>query len=199
MKGSRWWAVAAVVLGLGVAGVYAWAQDEGSATKSAPPTQPARQGGMARGYGCCAMRPMGGPLSSPMTGGQGMREKGQPMGPKGMSGPMMMRCRMMMGAAPLSTDPAAILALRSELGLTQEQVGKLQGIVEQARAEAWTMLTEEQKRKLAETPAGPTSMMQMCQQMMKQMSGGTGGPMMCPMMGRGPGTQSTPQPGEPTK
>ncbi len=199
MKGSRWWALAAVVLGLGVAGVYVWAQDEGSATKSAPPIQPARQGGMTGGPSCCGMRPMGGTVSSPMTGGQGMREKGQPMGPKGMGGPMMMRCPMMMGAALLPTDPAAILALRSELGLTQEQVGKLQGIVEQARAEAWTMLTEEQKRKLAETPAGPTSMMQMCQQMMKQMSGGTGGPMMCPMMGSGPGTQSTPQPGQPTK
>ena len=193
MKGSRWWAVAAVVLGLGLAGVYVWAQDEGSATKSAPPTPPARQGGMARGPGCCGMQPMAGPVSNPMTGGQGTRKKGQPMGPKGMSGPMMM------GAALLPTDPAAILALRSELGLTQEQVGKLQGIVEQARAEAWTMLTEEQKRKLAETPAGPTSMMQMCQQMMKQMSAGTGGPMMCPMMGRGPDAQSMPQPGESTK
>jgi len=116
-----------------------------------------------------------------------------------MGGPMMMRGPMMMGLGLSATDPAAVLARRQELGLSQEQVTKVEGIVEKARAEAWSALTEEQKRKLAEMPAPAASMMQMCQQMMKQMSGGAGGPMMmCPWMRAARGTEGTPaQPGPP--
>jgi len=170
MKGLVVWVAVAVVLGAGFVVARAWGEGEGSGMKGmqgmqATPAAPEK--GTTQGWGCC---PMVGAKGGPAAGGM-------------MSGPMMMRCRMMMGAELTLADPSAVLALGEELGLSKEQVTKLQGIVARARNEAEAVLTADQRKKLAQVPAAPASMMQMCQRMMKQMSaGGKGEPMMCPMM-----------------
>ena len=88
-----------------------------------------------------------------------------------ISGPMMMRCRMMMAAQTDPNDPAAILALKDELGLTAEQVAKLDTLAQQAREGAQAVLTEEQRAKLKELAGTPKTMMEMHRQMMERMGG----------------------------
>jgi hypothetical protein len=100
----------------------------------------------------------------------------------GMSDAMITRCQIM-GTAQISAyDPAAVLALRSELKLTDDQVKELEAIVATAQEQVKAKLTPEQLASLQPIDATPSSMMQMCQSMPgKNMKG----MMMCPMMATG--------------
>ena len=178
MKGLGVGSLVAILLSAGVLGVHLWAEGEGG---GAPSATPAPQPSIAAPAYCGAM-----------MGPSKMQATGQPLCPMGMRGPMTG------GTSPSLTDPIAILALRRELGLSEEQVSKLQGIIERARSEAQTLLTEEQRKKLAEPTTGATPVMQMCprMQMMVQMPmGGSCYPpmMMCPMMRGWTAPQGTPQ------
>ena len=84
----------------------------------------------------------------------------------GMSPAMMMCCRMMMRAAIDPQDPAALLALKDDLGLTDEQTDKLQAIVQETRQQAAAVLTPAQKEKLKGLADAPGTMMDMCRRMM---------------------------------
>ncbi len=88
----------------------------------------------------------------------------------GMHG-MMMRCQMMMGAQIQKTDPVGLLALKEELELSEDQVGKLRQIAQTARQEAKAVLTDEQKEELEAIPDEPQSMMQMHRHMQQMMKG----------------------------
>jgi hypothetical protein len=100
----------------------------------------------------------------------------------GMSDAMITRCQIM-GTAQISAyDPAAVLALRSELKLTDDQVKELEAIVATAQEQVKTKLTPKQLASLQPIDATPSSMMQMCKSMTgKNMTG----MMMCPMMSTG--------------
>jgi hypothetical protein len=73
----------------------------------------------------------------------------------GMSDAMMKRCHIMVKARVESADPAAILALKNELELSEQQVKKLEKIAEKARDRAKALLTETQQKKLEELPDKP--------------------------------------------
>jgi len=106
----------------------------------------------------------------------------------GMSDAMMKRCRLMMSTPINPYDPAALLAVKGDLNLTDDQVAKLKSIMDKAREDAKNLLTDDQNKKLEEVAKRPDTMMEMCQQMMPMMQKmmgekGTGGQMMmCPMM-----------------
>ena len=78
-----------------------------------------------------------------------------------MSGPAMLRCQIMMRLEVTPDDPAAILALKDELGLTDEQVGQLDTILAEAREKANAVLTPEQQEKLEGLDDTPSTMMEM--------------------------------------
>ncbi|MGD0652912.1 MAG: hypothetical protein ABSA16_01080 [Thermoguttaceae bacterium] len=102
-----------------------------------------------------------------------------------MSEPMKMRCRMMMNMEVTSNDPAALLGLKDQLKLSDEQTKSLQAIIAQARQQAEKTLTDEQKAKLQPLEKLPKTMMEMHQQLMEKMGQAKGsmkGQMMCPMM-----------------
>lgn len=125
------------------------------------------------------------PHSGMMMGGMGHMNMGQMK----MSEPMMMRCRMMMSMEVKADDPAALLALKDQLKLTDEQADRLKAIVAQAREQADKVLTDEQKKQLEPMAKTPDTMMEMHRQMMQKMQQAKGsakpGMMqmpMCPMM-----------------
>ena len=100
----------------------------------------------------------------------------------GMSDAMITRCQIM-GTAQISAyDPAAVLALRSELKLTDDQVKDLEAIVATTQEQVKTKLTAEQLASLQPIAATPSSMMQMCQSMHSMTGKNMTGTMMCPMM-----------------
>jgi hypothetical protein len=102
-----------------------------------------------------------------------------------MSEPMKMRCRMMMNMEVTSHDPAALLALKDQIKLTEEQTDRLQAILTQARQQAGQVLTHEQTAQLQPLEKLPKTMAQMHHQMMEKMGHAKGGmkmQMMCPMM-----------------
>lgn len=110
-----------------------------------------------------------------------------------MSPGMKLHCRMMMSMEVKPTDPAALLALKDKLELTDEQIGRLEKIREQAREQTDGLLTAEQKKQLEPLKKMPGTCMAMHQEMMQKMmqKGGKevqakGGMMqggcMCPMM-----------------
>lgn len=102
---------------------------------------------------------------------KGEAEKGERMMEEmGMSKDMMQRCRMMMRAQLDPGDPAAVIAMKDELGLSEEQVKKLQQMAETTRSQAKGVLTEEQKKKLQEMPREPRCPMDMPEMMMKMRS-----------------------------
>ncbi|NIA08163.1 MAG: hypothetical protein GWP14_11115 [Actinobacteria bacterium] len=110
------------------------------------------------------------------------------MAKMGMSKGMMTRCRMLMRTRIETNDPAGLLAIKDELKLTKEQVGKLQTIADKARKEAKALLSDEQKKKLEAVPETPGNMMEMYGKMkpmiQKSMGGhnkGKASPMVCPM------------------
>ena len=128
------------------------------------------------------------------TGGGQSAQKGGAM-PMGhdmgqMSPEMKTKCQMMMQAQLTPSDPSALVALKDQLKLTEDQVKKLQAIQEQARKDAAAVLNDEQKQQVAKIPATPdtsTGMHQQMMQMMKDMHGGQGGGRGC-----GPGFSSKP-------
>jgi hypothetical protein len=102
-----------------------------------------------------------------------------------MSEPMKMRCGMMMNMEVTSHDPAALLALKDQLKLTEEQTKRLEAIVAQARQQAEQVLTDEQKTQVQPLEKLPTTMKEMHRQMMEKMGqakGGMKGQMTCPLM-----------------
>ena len=107
----------------------------------------------------------------------------------GMSDAMITRCQIM-GTAQISAyDPIAVLALRSELKLTDDQVKELEASVATAQEQVKTKLTPEQLASLQPIDTTPSSMMQMCQSMHSMTGKNMMGMMMCPMMPAG--TSST--------
>jgi hypothetical protein len=103
----------------------------------------------------------------------------------GMSDAMITRCQIM-GTAQISAyDPAAVLALRSELKLTDDQLKELETIVATAQKQVKAKLTAEQLASLQPIDATPSSMMQMGQSMHSMTGKNITGMMMCPMMSTG--------------
>lgn len=116
---------------------------------------------------------------------------GGPMGgdmKEKISPEMKMRCQMMMGTAVSPTDPAAILALKDQLKLTDAQTAQLEAINKDARDKAIVVLTADQKTTLDALPKSPQTMKDMHEQMMGKMQEMMGSnkmddqPMNCPMM-----------------
>jgi hypothetical protein len=102
-----------------------------------------------------------------------------------MSEPMKMRCGMMMNMEVTSHDPAALLALKDQLKLTEEQTKRLEAIVAQAQQQAEQVLTDEQKTQVQPLETLPATMKEMHKQMMEKMGqakGGMKGQMTCPLM-----------------
>lgn len=126
------------------------------------------------------------PMMQDKQGDTGMMMGGMKMSPE-----MMTRHRLLMQTRIDAQDPAALLALQQELGLSDDQVQQLEREVEQSQQAAMEILTAEQRQKVQALPEQPQSMMQMHQHMMGQM-GGEGMQGMCPMchMMGGMGTDS---------
>jgi len=159
-----------VMVGLLVCSIHSFAQSGGAKQEPAPAAQPA--GGTGRG---CPMMQGKGPMAGGMPGCCSMLQGGgnmpaacaEMMKTMGMSPGMMMGCKMRMGATVSKDDPGSILALKSELGLTEEQVKKLEALQKKTQGRAAKILNDEQKKKLAEVPDA-AQMMEMCQKMMQQ-------------------------------
>ena len=96
----------------------------------------------------------------------------------GMSDAMITRCQIMGSAQISAYDPAAVLAIRDELKLTDEQVKELETIAATTQEQVKAKLTAEQLASVQPIAATPNSMMQMCQSIHSM----TGKDMMCPMM-----------------
>ena len=105
--------------------------------------------------------------SMPMGPGM-MKQCMEMMGKMGMSPEMMQHCQAMMGTAT-QDSPSTISGRAEELGLSEEQKKKLAAIESEAWKSALEVLTTEQRKKLDDFPQTCMSMMQMCQQMMKEM------------------------------
>src|SRR3972149_933617 len=54
---------------------------------------------------------------------------------------MMMRCQMIMNTTVTPNDPAAMLALKNQLGLTEDQASQLEAINKEAQDKAAAVLT----------------------------------------------------------
>ena len=100
----------------------------------------------------------------------------------GMSDAMMTRCQIMGNAQISAYDPVAVLALRSELKLTDDQVKALEAIASTTQDQVKSKLTAEQLASLEPIAATPSSMVQMCQSMHSMTGKDMMGMMMCPMM-----------------
>ncbi len=87
----------------------------------------------------------------------------------GMSDAMMDKCKMMMHTHIENYDPAALLAIKGQLALTEEQAGKLKEITEKSRKDAEMLLTIEQKDILKKMADTPDTMMKMHKEMMPMM------------------------------
>jgi hypothetical protein len=112
----------------------------------------------------------------------------QRMKDAGMTAEMIQWCAVTGNMEVSSQDPAAILGMKAQLGLTDEQVQKLQAIVAASRQQAEALLTQEQKDKVGAL-GKPATMTQMHTQMM---------PMMGAMGGRRPAAgPATAQPDAP--
>lgn len=96
----------------------------------------------------------------------------------GMGPGMMMRWSMMGSLQVDSNDPAALLALKTELSLTADQQEKLAAIQKEAQEKAKAILTETQQAQVKPLLETPNTMMGMCQQwhakMNKRSGSGTG-------------------------
>lgn len=142
-----------------------------------------------------------GAMGSDMKGMTDMQEKMSPdmktMMAK-MSPEMKMRCNMLMNTTVIPNDPAAILALKAQLKLTEAQTTQLEAINKEAQVKAAAVLTIDQQKTLDALPKTPQTMMDMHEQMMGQMQKMMGGKMgeqmmNCPMMTM---TSATTQPAQ---
>ncbi|MGB7839770.1 MAG: hypothetical protein WBL40_16845 [Terrimicrobiaceae bacterium] len=100
----------------------------------------------------------------------------------GMSDAMITRCHIMGTARVSAYDPAAVLTLRDQLKLTDDQVKELEAIATTTQEQVKTKLTAEQLTALEPIAATPSSMMQMGQSMHSMTGKNMMGMMMCPMM-----------------
>ncbi|QNN25150.1 hypothetical protein HED60_23675 [Planctomycetales bacterium ZRK34] len=89
-----------------------------------------------------------------------------------MNGSMMVRSRMMSQTEISPSDPAAILAQRERLELSEDQVAELERIARSAREQARNVLKEGQIEEIDTLPNKTDSMVQMHHRMMKQMNAG---------------------------
>lgn len=87
----------------------------------------------------------------------------------GMSDAMMQRCELMRNVRVAPADPEALLAMKKNLMLTDEQVNKLKAIADKSRQDAELLLTAEQKDKLKALAATPETMMKLHEEMMPMM------------------------------
>lgn len=119
--------------------------------------------------------------------------QGQPGMMQGMSEPMKLKCQMMMKMEVKATDPAALVAVQDQLGLTDEQTAAIKDLQAKTREATNAILTDEQRQKLQELGELPATHMAMHQMMMQKMKGKMqakkggmmgmqGKEMMCPMM-----------------
>ena len=109
----------------------------------------------------------------------------QMMKKAGMSPGMMMRCSMMGALQVDPYDPAAVLAMKTELGLTADQQEKLAAIQAEARDKAKAILTEAQQSDIKPMMDTPNTMPRMWQEWHSKMDKQSGSAMMmCPWMGR---------------
>lgn len=108
----------------------------------------------------------------------------------GMSESMQMRRKMLMGMQVNTDDPGAVLALQSDLNLTQDQIDKIKKIQDSARKDARNVLTSSQRQQIAALEGTPQSMVSMCREMSQQgMTSSTAGA--TPMTGATTGTAGT--------
>ena len=94
----------------------------------------------------------------------------------GMKPERMDRMQLLMRMGVFVDSPAALQVQKDKLGLSEEQAKKLGEIEKEARHSALALLTSEQRTKLGDIPEQPLVMMEMCQQVIVQMSAGAGGP-----------------------
>ena len=82
--------------------------------------------------------------------GQGMMNGGQQgmMGHGNMNPQMMARQRLMMGMQLDPMDPAVVMALKAQLGLTAEQAQSLEKILAEARQKTEALLNDDQKQQV---------------------------------------------------
>jgi hypothetical protein len=108
----------------------------------------------------------------------------------GMSDSMQMRRKMLMGMQVNVDDPGAVMALQSDLNLTQDQIDKIKKIQDNARKDARNVLTSSQRQQIAGLEGTPQSMVSMCREMSQQgMTSTTPGA--TPMTGATTGTAGT--------
>ncbi len=112
--------------------------------------------------------------------GGGMMMRGQQQ----MSKPMMMRTRMLMSMHVNPLDPNAVLALKDQLNLTDDQAQQIRDIAGQAREKVRSVLNSEQKSELEKVEKTPNSSMAM-HRMMGSMRGEMGQGMQGGQMGHG--------------
>jgi len=87
----------------------------------------------------------------------------------GMTEGMMERCRMMMHARIDADCPQALLAMKTRLALTDEQVSQLRTIAEKSRTDSNSILTAGQRDILRKLAGTPNTMMKMHHEMMPMM------------------------------
>lgn len=153
--------------------------------------------------GALALAQMPAP-SGPMSGDmKGMADMKQEMSPEmkammeKMPPEIKMRCQMMMGTEVSPSDPAAILALKEQLKLTEAQTSQLEAINKEAQDKAIAVLTADQKTILDTMPKSTQTMKEMHEQMMGKMQKMMGGKMgdqrtSCPMMNMMGGSTTQP-------
>jgi len=90
-------------------------------------------------------------------------------GKMGVSDAMMDKCKMMMHARVETDSPEALLAMKSRLALTEEQVGKLKEIAGKSQKDSEMLLTEAQKDMLKKMAGTPDTMMKMHHELMPMM------------------------------
>jgi hypothetical protein len=101
---------------------------------------------------------------------------GMKMGRQGqhVSKPMMMRTQMLMSMHVDPMDPNAVLALKNDLKLTDDQVQRLHDISGAAHGKVRKVLTEDQQSELEALQTTPDNAMDMHKMMMSKRQGGQG-------------------------
>lgn len=141
--------------------------------------QPAATAGHHMGH---AMPAASGEAACPMSKGDMSKMCAEHMKMMGMSEPVMMRCKMLCGAAIANNDPVAILAVKDDLKLTDDQIAGIATISLKARQDAEALLTSDQKKTLESLAGTPATMMDMCVATHGR-TAASGKEMTCPVMG----------------
>jgi len=107
---------------------------------------------------CCMMS---GDVKIDPVCAEGMKEKGIQMG-------VVMGFKIRTSGVIAREEPLAILALKSDLELSDEQVRKLRALQQDTQQKALVILTAEQKKSLAQVPDAAT-MSELCEDMRREM------------------------------